>query len=35
LLLENGRHRKVLIESVEKRPEPVAVPLGAAGAVVA
>ena len=35
LLLENGRHRKVLIESVEKRPEPVAVPLGAAGAAVA
>jgi hypothetical protein len=35
LLLENGRHRKVLIESVEKRPEPVAAPLGAVSAAVA
>src|SRR5262249_28890782 len=35
LLLENGRHRKVLIESVEKRPESVAAPIDTAGAAVA
>ena len=32
LLLESGRQRKVLIQSVEKSSAPVAAPLGAAGA---
>ena len=35
LLLENGRHRKVLIETVEKKPEPIAAPLGVADVAVA